>query len=323
MLHPGLLHTQADFDRMKAKVAAKSAPWIDGWNALRASAFAIPNWKPDPRPVIYSGMPDFGDNAQVLQWDITAAYQNALIWKITGDTAAADCAVRVMNAWASTLTEIHVENGHYDGYLRAGLQGYQFANVGEIMRGYAGLSPGDFAAFQAMMLKVFQPMDGGGVGDATWAINDTLSVYSNWGLCAMAGSFAIGVLCDNQKIVDAVVQYFKSGKGNGAINMMTYYLHPGFMGETQESGRDQGHDTLSVALASLLSEMAWNQGIDLYGYDNNRVLSACESWPGPISSRADPASTRCRTCRAVTRPCSPPAARDRCGRRGRRSITTT
>jgi len=123
---------------------------------------------------------------------------------------------------------------------------------------------------------VFQPMDGGGLGDTTWAINDTLSVYSNWGLCAMAASLAIGVLCDNQKIVDSVVAYFKSGMGNGAINMMTYYLHPGFMGQTQESGRDQGHDSLSVALVSLLCEMAWNQGIDLYGYDNNRVLSACE-----------------------------------------------
>jgi len=274
--HPGLLHTQADLDRMQAKVAAKASPWIDGWNALQASGFATAKWVPDPRPVVYAHMPDFADNAQVLQWDITAAYQNALIWKITGNTDAANCAVRIMNAWASTLTEIHVENGHYDGYLVAGLQGYQFANVGELMRDYPGLSAADFAAFKAMMLNVFQPMDGGGVGDTTWAINNTLSVYSNWGLCAMAASLAIGVLCDNQKIVDAVVAYFKTGMGNGAINMMTYYLHPGFMGQTQESGRDQGHNTLSVALVSLLCEMAWNQGIDLYGYDNNRVLSACE-----------------------------------------------
>ncbi|WP_439388089.1 LamG-like jellyroll fold domain-containing protein [Ideonella sp. YS5] len=271
-----MLHTEADFDRMKAKVAAKEAPWIDGWEVLQASAYANPDWKPEPRPIIYAHQPGFSDNAQYLQWDVTAAYQNALVWKITGDTAAADCAVRIMNAWSSTLTEIAVQNGAYDGYLVAGLQGYQFANVGELMRGYAGLSATDFTAFQAMMLNVFQPMNGGGVGDTPWAINDSVSVFSNWGLCAMAASLATGVLCDNQKIVDAVIDYFKSGLGNGAINMMTYYLHPGFMGQTQESGRDQGHNSLSVALASLLCEMAWNQGIDLYGYDNNRVLSACE-----------------------------------------------
>lgn len=275
-VHPGLLHTQADCDRMKAKVAAKASPWIDGWNALEKRGFADPNWKPEPRPIVYAHQPGFADNAQYLQWDITAAYQNALIWKVTGDTAAADCAVRIMNAWSSTLTEIAVQNGAYDGFLIAGIQGYQFANVGELMRDYPGLGAADLAAFQAMMLKVFQPMNGGGVDDKPWAINDSLGIFSNWGLCAMAASFATGVLCDNRKIVNAVIDYFRSGMGNGAINMMTYYLHPGFMGQTQESGRDQGHNSLSVVLVSLLCEMAWNQGIDLYGYDNNRVLSACE-----------------------------------------------
>lgn len=32
--HPGGLHTQADKDRMKVKVAAAESPWIDGWNRL-------------------------------------------------------------------------------------------------------------------------------------------------------------------------------------------------------------------------------------------------------------------------------------------------
>jgi hypothetical protein len=57
---------------------------------------------------------------------------------------------------------------------------------------------------------------------------------------------------------------------------MVYYIHPGHLGQTQESGRDQGHDTLSISLVSNICEMAWNQGVDLYGYDNNRVLAGCE-----------------------------------------------
>src|SRR6478735_3769711 len=31
-VHPGLLHTQGDFDRMALKVSTQASPWIDGWN---------------------------------------------------------------------------------------------------------------------------------------------------------------------------------------------------------------------------------------------------------------------------------------------------
>jgi hypothetical protein len=44
----------------------------------------------------------------------------------------------------------------------------------------------------------------------------------------------------------------------------------------QESGRDQGHTTLGIGLAGVFCEMAWNQGDDMYGYDNNRFLAGAE-----------------------------------------------
>jgi hypothetical protein len=272
-VHPGLLHTQADFDRMYQKVAAGISPWIDSWNKLIANSYASTSWTPSPKAIIYRNYPGQSDNYISLDQDVAAAYANALRWKIQGDTAAADTAVRIMNAWSATLTQIAITNGHYDGLLVAGIQGYQFANAGEIMRSYSGWAAADFASFQNMMLNVFYPLNQG-VTDVS--IASSLLVYSNWQLSAMCMVLAVGVLCDSPTIFNQAVTYFKGGLGNGAIAQMTYYIHPGYLGQTQESGRDQGHDTLSISLVSTLCEMAWNQGVDLYGYDNNRVLAGCE-----------------------------------------------
>ncbi|RFP09492.1 LamG-like jellyroll fold domain-containing protein [Duganella sp. BJB475] len=266
-VHPGLLHTQADFDRMSQKVGAQASPWIDDWNLMLQNNLASNSWNPGARPVIYRNDGVHGDNVQNLQWDTMAAYLNALQWKINGNLAAANTAVKILNAWGSTLTGINMTDGHWDGYLAAGLQGYQLANAAEIMRGYSGWAAADLATFQQMMINVFLPLTGG---------FSQLTVFSNWDLSSLAATMAIAVLCDDRTRFDNAVSYFKQGLGNGAIAQMVFYIHPGYLGQTQESGRDQGHNMLSIALVTTICEMAWNQGIDLYGYDNNRVLAACE-----------------------------------------------
>ena len=265
--HPGLLHTQADFDRISQKVRDQVSPWYDDWKLMLQNNCASNTWTPSPQSVIYRNDGVHADNVQFLQWDMMAAYLNALQWKITGNTAAADTAVRILNAWGSTLTGINVTDGHWDGFLVAGLQGYELANAAELMRDYSGWAAADFARFQQMMKTVFFPMTGN---------NTNLQVFSNWNLCAMAAALAIAVLCDDRASFDATITYFKQGLGNGAIAQLVYYIHPGYLGQTQESGRDQGHNMLSIGLVTAICEMAWNQGVDLYGYDNNRVLAACE-----------------------------------------------
>src|SRR3569833_3164569 len=87
---------------------------------------------------------------------------------------------------------------------------------------------------------------------------------------------AIGVLCDNQTIFQSAITWYKTGNNNGAIDKAIYFIHPGYEGQGQEAGRDQGHDTLNVGHLSAITQMAWNQGVDLYGYGNNRVLALAE-----------------------------------------------
>jgi hypothetical protein len=100
--------------------------------------------------------------------------------------------------------------------------------------------------------------------------------WCNWDACNMASMLGIGVLCDDRNIYSDAVNYFKFGKGNGSIEQAVYCIHPGNLGQWQESGRDQGHTTMGIALIGAVCEMAWNQGDDLYGFDNNRFLAGCE-----------------------------------------------
>jgi len=103
--------------------------------------------------------------------------------------------------------------------------------------------------------------------------------WSNWDLCNMASAMAIGILTDNRSIYNYVINYYQRGLGNGNNYKTIFYVFPGAdstMAEMQESGRDQGHCTLSLALLTTICQLAWNQGDDLWGYRNNIVLKASE-----------------------------------------------
>jgi hypothetical protein len=268
-VHPGLLHTEADFERMRTKVAAGAPPWSDGWNALIANGRA--QLGASPRPLATVTRSATLNNSPQMYIDIARAYQTALRWKVSGDTAYADHAVRFLNAWSSTLTAIE---GNADRFLAAGIYGYQFANAAELMRDYPGWAAADFARFQNMMLTVFYPMNHHFLVKHNDA--DITNYWANWDQCALASILAIGVLCDRQDLYDEAIDYYRNGQGNGAALQAVSHVHPGHLGQWQESGRDQGHCTLGIGLAATFCEMAWNQGDDLYGHENNRLLAGAE-----------------------------------------------
>ena len=267
--HPGLMHTEADFARMREKIAAGAQPWVAGWNALTSSGRAWVGATPNPLETVVRG--GDGENFRTMVEDLERAYQFAVRWKVSGDTAYADRAVLFLNAWSSTMKAL---NGNSDRFLAAGIYGYQWANAAEIMRSYPGWLPEDLARFQKLMLEVFYPLSHSFLIDHNGS--NITNYWANWDLCAICAIFAIGVLCDRSDLYDEALTYYKSGRGNGAAAHNVYFLHPGHLGQWQESGRDQGHATLGMALTGLLCEMAWNQGEDLYGYANNRFLSGAE-----------------------------------------------
>ncbi len=263
-IHPGGLHTQTDLDRMKARVAAGDHPWIDSWNALIVHPKAQNTYTA-------AAQANMGVSRQRASADAVAAYLNALRWYISGDTSYAACSRKILNAWAYAVNQ--VPSGH-DVPGLMGIAIYEFAVAGEILRLYPNWSPADFNQFKNMMTTYMYP----NCHDfLTRHNNACISHYwANWDICNITAILSIGVLCDDTAKFNEAITYFKSGEGNGNITKAIPFLHPGGLAQWQETGRDQEHALLGVGMLASFCQIAWNQGQDMYGYDNNRLLAGAE-----------------------------------------------
>jgi len=258
---------------MRLMVAHKNSPWIDDWKYLRSNRHDSPAWKPNPQSIVVrgAGHANERENYATLFNDIASAYAAGLDWQVSGDKTAANKAVEILNAWSSTLTAIH---GTSDKYLASGIYGYELACAAETVRNYPGWKPEDFKRFQQMMLRVFLPMNSdflknhnGGKIDHYWA---------NWDLSNIASMMSIGILADRRDIYEAATDYYLHGDGNGSLHHMVWKVYDGGLGQWQEAGRDQPHSTMGVGIAGAICQMAWNQGDDLFGADDNRFLKGAE-----------------------------------------------
>ncbi|MGW0710624.1 alginate lyase family protein [Streptomyces sp. NPDC002643] len=265
--HPGLLHTKADLARMAAKVKAGAEPYKAGFAKLAANPHSQSSWTPRPVATVYRGGGSPQNYGQLYK-DIHSAYQNALRYHVTGETAHADTAVNILNAWSGTLTSVQ---GSADRFLAAGLYGYQFANAAELVRDHDEF---ELDRFTTMLSEVFAPISDDFLVRHNGAV--ITNYWPNWDLANMACVLAAGIFCDDKAQVARAVDYFKNGEGLGAVKKAIPVVHDDGLAEWLEAGRDQGHALLGVGLMGTFCEMAWNQGIDLYGYDDNRFLKGAQ-----------------------------------------------
>lgn len=258
-VHPGLLHTRVDLDRMKQVVQQGTEPWKAGFEKLRDHPQSRSDWHlRGPFERVSRGAGQELYRTELVQ-DGNAAYQNALMWAITGDKAHAQKAVEILNAWSATLKEIVGR----DKELAASLCGFKYASAAEILRYTCdGWVPADVQRCETMLKGVFYPV----IKDfATFA-------NGNWDTGCIKTMMAIGVFCDDQALFNRAVEYYRTGSGNGRL---TYYIIND-EGQCQESGRDQSHTQLGLAHLAEACEIAWSQGLDLYGVADNRLLKGFE-----------------------------------------------
>jgi hypothetical protein len=272
--HPGTLHTAADLQRMRDKLAANAEPWASSFNTLANSPWAQTGWPAYDIDYINRGG-SASNNYTRSQQDAQAIYELALRWHLTGNTAFAAKAVQIANVWSGLLGV----TGDSNSSLAAGICGYLFASGGELLSTYPGWPAAEKRAYQNMMMRVFYPAN----LDFLWRHHDTPFTRGgnthyrlNWDTANMASLAAIGILCDNRAVYEQAVDFFKAGPGNGRVDRAAWYIFPNGLAQTEESGRDQPHNLGGWHAMALLCQMAWNQGDDLFGYDNNRVLRAFE-----------------------------------------------
>jgi hypothetical protein len=125
--HPGLLHNQVDLDRMRDMVAAHTDPWYSGYQALAADTYSA---------VTYTATHAIDTvtdaNRSGITIDGSVAYQQALMWVCTGNSAYATNVIHQLNSWASTNKAIVAT----DAQLIAAVNAYKFVQAAEIMRYY-------------------------------------------------------------------------------------------------------------------------------------------------------------------------------------------
>ena len=288
------MFTDADFTRVKQSLDNGSAPQVvkDEFANLKKSNYTLLSYTPNAQTKIVRGDPTGTgfdkENYAYAMRDAAAAYQMGILWRLTGDDKYAAKVVEILNAWAVTCKEIASNDANQ--VLAAGAQGMTFANAAGIIYDYSGWTSSQREQCKQWLKTVFASKNKNFLDTHTGSNVCAEHYWSNWDLVNMCSYLSIGVLTEDSEMVNYVVNYFYQGVGNGCINRLIRGTHsdPLGTGETicqnQESGRDQGHSSMSVAVTANLAQMAWSlyqanssvKELDFFSAKDNAIMKMGE-----------------------------------------------
>jgi hypothetical protein len=284
--HPGVLVNRGQLDLLRARVRDGLPPQAASWTDMQ-SHFGALSWTPRPRAVVDCGPYSRPNNGCTDERDdAVAAYTHALAWYVTGQEAHARKAAEVLAAWSAVL------RGHtgHNARLQAGWAAAVLPRAGEILRHtFPGWPPAQAAAFAGMLRAVYLPT----VTQSAGGTN------GNWDLVMIEAAVQMGVFLDDRAVFDRAIErwrrrvpayiYMKadgplprppppdSGKDAGDA-LWTYWHGQRTLvdGLAQETCRDFGHTEYGLASIASVAETAFQQGIDLYAEQSDRLRAALE-----------------------------------------------
>ena len=299
--HPGvlvngpqlaLLRDQAGDAGLRAQALAQAKTQTD--SEASGTPWASLAYVAQPPPSICCGSvssPDIGCKGE--QFDVEAAYTDALVWALTGDEAYAKQAVAIMNAYGAvqpthfaptaSCTDATGATGLSSNTpVQSGWCGSVFPRAGEILRGYSGWAQADQDKFAAMLQGLYVPnLLGGNVKD-----------NGNYELSMADALIQIGVFLDDADTFDAGVALWRRRvpayiymthdgsspvmlSGEGATWNATNFVD-GLCQETCRPSDQLHHCQLGFAAMINAAETARIQGLDLYGEEAPRILAGLE-----------------------------------------------
>jgi hypothetical protein len=278
--HPGVLWNRAQLDFVRGKIMAGAQPWKAAFDDALQRAGAL-TYQPHPFEVVECGAysnPNIGCSEE--RNDAVAAYTHALAWYVTRDEAHAKKAIEIMGAWARTLKS----HANSNAPLQAAWAAAVWPLAGELIRhSYPGWAPGDVDAFATMLKTVYLASTSKGS-----------SANGNWELVMIEATIDMAIFLDDHAAFDHALAmarkripayfYLKSDGPTpvpppGSTKDLTAFWYGQAMlvdGLAQETCRDFTHTQYGIASCLAIAEAAFQQGVDLYAEQSDRLRAAME-----------------------------------------------
>jgi hypothetical protein len=276
--HPGVLVNRGQLDFVKAKIQANAQPWKAAFDKAVADSHGSLSYTAHPRSVVECGPssnPNLGCSEE--RSDAQAAYTHALLWYFTGNSAHANKAIQIMNAWSGTITD----HTNHNAPLQTGWAGSMWAPAGEIIAHTgAAWSTSDRDRFKSMLRNVYRPE----------LINGSCA-NGNWELIMTNALMGISVFLDDRPGFDKAVLLWRgrvpayvyqttdgsSPRAPGHCSRPSWYGQTTFVdGVGQETCRDFGHMEWGLMAGVDAAETAYQQGLDLYAEQSKRWRDGLE-----------------------------------------------
>lgn len=177
------------------------------------------------------------------------------MWQVWQSAKVGDSetALKIINAYSDKLQRF---DGH-DAPLCT-IQAYW------LLRGMTLLKDRQTSAWVAMVRRAILPVIDKFEADSPYA-------NGNWGHIVNRCRMAAAIFLEDEVLYQHAIDIYLHANDNGSL--------PNYVsktGQCQETGRDQGHAQLGLGAMCEICDMAWEQGDDLWGALDNRLMKGME-----------------------------------------------